>query len=127
MGRFRVSLIILIIVLICQCIEALNLTVKCWNAIEISLNAKSNYSHPYIDVDDLSATFLSESGISMTMISFWDGGQTWKIRFAPTCVGIWTYKTNASGIGLNNQMGFITCTRDGRVKPFFESSLGVAL
>ncbi|CAF4956306.1 unnamed protein product, partial [Rotaria sp. Silwood1] len=64
---------------------------------------------PYIDVDDLDATFISSTGISMTMSGFWDGGQTWKIRFAPMLDGIWTYTTKANDSGLNNQTGFITC------------------
>ncbi|CAM4871197.1 unnamed protein product [Rotaria socialis] len=91
-------------------IQALNLTVECWNLVEISLNAAGNYSSPYIDVDDLRATFISSTGISMTMPGFWDGGQTWKIRFAPIVDGIWTYTTKANDVGLNNQTGFIMCT-----------------
>ena len=88
----------------------MNFTVQCWNRIEIPLNATGNYSTPYIDVEDLTATFISPTGISMTMPGFWDGGQTWKIRFAPNIIGIWTYKTNANDVGLNNQTGFIICT-----------------
>ena len=65
---------------------------------------------PILDVDDLVAKFLSPSGFTMTMPGFWDGGQTWKIRFAPTLVGIWSYQTKANDMGLNNQTGFITCT-----------------
>ena len=91
-------------------IQALNFTVQCWNPIEITLTATGNYSTPYIDVDDLNATFVSSTGVSMTMIGFWDGGLTWKIRFAPLSIGIWTYKTNAKDTGLNGQTGFITCT-----------------
>jgi hypothetical protein len=45
----------------------------------------------------------------MTMIGFWDGGQTWKVRFSPPSVGVWKYKTNAKDTGLNGQTGFITC------------------
>ena len=91
-------------------VETLNFTVEHWNAIEISLFASGNYSNPYIDVDDLTATFASSTGISMTMPGFWDGGKTWKIRFAPVSIGLWTYVTQASDISLNNQSGFILCT-----------------
>ena len=100
---------ILHIVITISCAKGLNFTVQCWNVIEIPLTATGNYSSPYIDVDDLSATFLSPSGVSMTMPGFWDGGQTWKIRFAPNLVGVWTYQTQAKDIGLTNQTGSITC------------------
>jgi hypothetical protein len=52
----------------------------------------------------------------MTITGFWDGGQIWKIRFSPTSVGIWTYKTNARDAGLNGQTGFITCNLENELK-----------
>jgi hypothetical protein len=120
MRVFLPWLIILIVVFTTKCIQALNFTVQCWNPIDIQLNAASNYSTPYIDVDDLSATFISPTGISMTMPGFWDGGQTWKIRFSPNLVGIWTYKTNSNDVGLNNQTGFITCTPYTDTLPIYQ-------
>jgi hypothetical protein len=100
--------------------QALNFTVESWNAVEIQLNAAVNYSSPYIDVDDLRATFISPTGSSMTMPGFWDGGQTWKIRFSPNLVGIWSYRTNASDIGLTNQTGFIMCTPYTGTLPIYQ-------
>jgi hypothetical protein len=70
MDRFLLCFIVLSIVFTAQCIQVLNFTVQCWNAVEIQLNATGNYSSPYIDVDDLSATFISPTGISMTMPGF---------------------------------------------------------
>lgn len=112
--------IILDIVTTIPCATGLNFTVQCWNVIEIPLTATGNYSSPYIDVDDLSATFLSPSGISMTMPGFWDGGQTWKIRFAPNLVGIWTYQTRAKDMGLTNQTGSITCIPYSGTLPIYQ-------
>ncbi|CAF1049860.1 unnamed protein product [Adineta ricciae] len=89
--------------------KALNFTVQCWNPIEIQLTAQYNYSNPYIDVDDFNASFISPTGETMTMSGFWDGGQIWKIRFAPTVIGLWRYQTHATDVGLNNQTGFILC------------------
>jgi hypothetical protein len=111
MAVFLQCLIALCILLQTQSVQTLNFTVQYWNLVEISLRAQANYSNPYIDVDDVSATFTSSTGTSMTMPGFWDGGQTWKIRFAPTFVGIWTYRMNASDVGLDNHTGFITCTQ----------------
>ncbi len=110
MNVFSLWLVALSVVFNTHHIQALNFTVQCWNPIEIPLTAAGNYSAPYIDVDDLSATFISPTGLSMTMIGFWDGGQTWKVRFSPPSAGVWTYKTNAKDTGLNGQTGFITCT-----------------
>jgi hypothetical protein len=105
-----------------KCIYALNFTVQCWNVVEIQLSAAGNYSSPYMDVDDLSATFLSPTGIAITIPGFWDGGQTWKIRFSPIVVGIWTYKTNASDLGLTNQTDFIVCTLYTGTLPIYQHS-----
>ncbi|CAF0908748.1 unnamed protein product [Adineta steineri] len=88
--------------------------------IEIQFNAIINYTSPYIDVDDFNAIFTSPTGNTMMMPGFWDGGQTWKIRFAPTAVGIWTYKTRATDIGLNNQTGSIMCTAYTGLLPIYQ-------
>ncbi len=120
MGCFILSFVVLGLVFTSKCIQALNFTIECWNRVEIPLNAAVNYSTPYIDVDDLIGTFISPTGISMTMPGFWDGGQTWKIRFAPTLVGIWTYKTNARDVGLTNQTGFIICTPYTGTLPIYQ-------
>ena len=92
--------------------QAATFTVQRWNQIEISLTSNITYANPYKDVD-LSATFSGPGGITMTMPGFWDGGNTWKVRFAPPAVGTWTYSTSSTdpgNTGLNNQTGTITCT-----------------
>ncbi|CAF4387746.1 unnamed protein product, partial [Adineta steineri] len=77
MHSFLLKFIIFKLLLICKCSEALNLTVPCWNMIEIQFNAIINYTSPYIDVDDFNAIFTSPTGNTMMMPGFWDGGQTW--------------------------------------------------
>ena len=110
MHHFWIVFIALSIGCTWKCVLGLNFTVERWNVVEIQLNAALHYSTPYIDVEDFTATFLSPTGMSMVMPGFWDGGQTWKIRFAPTLEGIWSYQTKASDANLNKQTGFITCT-----------------
>ena len=87
-----------------------DLTVSCWNAIELSFNATGSYSNPYLDIEDFTATFISSSGISMIMPGFWDGGKTWKIRFAPTSIGLWNFTTRSNDTGLDNHNGSILST-----------------
>lgn len=61
----------------------------------------------------LTATFTSPtSGITITRPGFWDGGTTWRIRFAPNQVGSWRYSTtfsDASNTGLQNRTGTVNC------------------
>jgi len=57
-------------------------------------------------------TFTAADGTAILMPAFWDGGTTWKVRFAPTKYGVWTYKTTCSditNIGLNDKQGRIGC------------------
>ncbi|MFD2334124.1 DUF4038 domain-containing protein [Cohnella sp. GCM10020058] len=80
-----------------------------WKAVDITLHSSKSYSNPYLDVD-ISATFTGPGGISLTIPGFWDGGDTWKIRFAPTVTGTWTFMTTASDptdTGLHGQTGTV--------------------
>jgi len=73
--------------------------------------SKIHYTSPFNDVQ-MDATFTSPDGSTLVMPAFWDGGTTWKVRFAPTVTGNWTYNTTCSdttNTGLNNQSGLITC------------------
>jgi hypothetical protein len=120
MQHFSIVFIVLSIVFAWKGVLGLSFTVERWNVVEIQLNAALNYSNPYIDVEDFTATFLSPTGMSMVMPGFWDGEQTWKIRFAPTLEGIWSYQTKASDVNLNNQTGSITCTPYTGTLPIYQ-------
>ena len=43
----------------------------------------------------LEAVFHGPNGASFVVPGFWDGDRNWKIRFAPTAPGDWTYETRA--------------------------------
>jgi hypothetical protein len=89
----------------------MSVKVERWRVIEIGLESKSQYANPFLDVD-VKAQFTSESGKIITLWGFWDGGSSWKIRFAPTEMGDWQYTTsasNAADAGLNGVSGTITC------------------
>ncbi len=55
----------------------------------------------------LDVAFTSESGTVLTVPAFWDGGKVWRVRFAPTEPGVWTFKTSCTpdDAGLNGQTG----------------------
>jgi hypothetical protein len=63
-----------------------------WVALEISFQSTKEYKRPFCEAK-LDALFTSPNGQEIRMPGFWDGDNDWKIRFAPTCPGIWKYKT----------------------------------
>src|SRR6266568_4450423 len=78
-----------------------------WERFEKTLQSASSYANP-VQEASLTAVFTSPSGSSFKVYGFWDGGRTWRIRFAPGEEGKWTYKTSCSDAknrGLHNQSG----------------------
>lgn len=70
--------------------------VQQWTVHEITLSTDQAYENPYTDVD-LWAVFVSEKGDSLLRPGFWDGGDSWKIRFTPpTANEKWTWQTYSS-------------------------------
>ena len=78
-----------------------------WSVYEIPLTASRRYSNPYTQAG-VSATFVGP-GTTMRVSGFWDGGQTWRIRFACTAQGTWGYTTDSADSGLNNKVGTFKC------------------
>lgn len=83
-----------------------------WRPVEITLHAAHTYANPYTDVD-VSATFIGPRGQSLTMPGFWDGGDTWRVRFAPPAPGTWRYTTAGPDSGLAGQHGVINARAAG--------------
>lgn len=77
-----------------------------WSVHEITLNSLSRYTNPYTQLRVM-ATFQGPGNIKKTVPGFWDGGNTFKIRFTPTAEGIWTYSTSSADAGLNGKTGTI--------------------
>jgi hypothetical protein len=68
-----------------------------WDPVEYELRADERHENPYTDVA-VTATFEHESGDTHEIPGFWDGGDAWKVRFAPTKSGEWTW-TSESDVG----------------------------
>ncbi|MFG1620371.1 DUF4038 domain-containing protein [Kribbella sp. NPDC049227] len=75
-------------------------TVETWRSVEIGLTAKATYPDPFADVQ-VTATFRGPRGQVVTRPAFWDGGSSWKVRFAPPAVGVWTMRTSSTDAGLD--------------------------
>lgn len=86
-------------------------SVERWTAAELAFESSKSYDNPYTDVD-FWAVFESDDGQSLKRPGYWDGGSTWKIRFAPPAKGErWNYQTYSSdpdNAGLHGQSGTLT-------------------
>lgn len=66
-----------------------------WQVVEITLTSSVTYPNPFQDVD-VTATFTGPGNKVIVRPAFWDGGLTWKVRFAPPETGLWTMTTSAT-------------------------------
>jgi len=79
-----------------------------WGVFEISLFSAIEHTNPYTDVE-LSCDFRGPGGKTFGVEGFWDGGGTWKVRFAPDAVGQWSYTTSSNDRELNGREGVFQC------------------
>lgn len=70
--------------------------VQQWTAYEITITSEMSYSNAYTEID-VWAQFTNDKEDTILRPAFWDGGNTWKIRFTPPDSGSqWTWNTYAS-------------------------------
>ncbi len=83
-----------------------------WGRFETSLTSAVNYPNP-TQQGQVGALFTAPSGEKHKVYGFWDGGQTWRLRFSPTEPGKWTWRTacnDTANAGLHDQQGEFLCT-----------------
>jgi len=83
-----------------------------WDRFEKSFESSVSYGNAPQEAS-LQVVFVSPSGENKRTYGFWDGGSTWRVRFAPDQEGKWTFKTICSdenNKGLHSQSGAFTCT-----------------
>ena len=83
----------------------------------MTFEARREHTNSYVDslpdrsVSLARATFRGTSGAARemryTLAMFWDGGKTWKARFAPPAAGEWTWSTASQDPGLDGATGKI--------------------
>ena len=83
-----------------------------WREIELTLTAANSYANPYIDLQPW-IDFTHEDGLRLRRPAFWDGSQTWRVRFAPTQPGGWrwqSYSDVADGglVGKTGELSAVT-------------------
>jgi len=91
-----------------------------WRVYELTFESDEAYQNPFMDVT-FSATFVHDQGDTITRLGFWDGGRHFKIRFAPTKVGRWTYQTHSdpTDSGLDGKTGTLDCVAYGGDLPIY--------
>ncbi len=94
--------------------------VKMWHVFEVEMTGTQTEANPYVvwlqegKPAHVTVRFTGVSGQAagkeMTVAGFWDGGTTWKARFAPPAPGEWTYQSRSDDPGLNDVTGKLTCS-----------------
>lgn len=85
-------------------------TSETWVANERVFTAAASYTDPFNDVSLDFVLTNTENGAVLTIPGFWDGGDTWRARFALTSEGLWTWLTvcsNPADTGLHGQTGAV--------------------
>ncbi len=85
-----------------------------WQSVELTLrSAATAWANAYADCD-VWAVFRHDDGTELRRPAFWDGGDIWRVRFAPTKPGRWRW-TSASAphdAGLAGRTGEIVAVED---------------
>lgn len=75
---------------------------------ERSFQADAEVENPFVDVE-LSVCF-TDGDREMWVDGFYDGDQTYRVRFAPPETGLWKYRTRSNLAALHHICGEFTCT-----------------
>lgn len=78
--------------------------VAVYGIFEQSFTQSGSYENPYTEVT-ATATFIEPDGRSRSIPLFWDGGNTWKVRFSPDALGSWSWAVSSNDSGLDKQTG----------------------
>ena len=85
--------------------------IRRYSRVEIPLVTTNKYDNPYNNVQ-LYMEFRTPDGKTVSVPGFWDGGQTWRVRFTPTQVGKWSWRSYSNDTNLEKQVGSFTCVSD---------------
>ena len=88
--------------------------VEVWCRTDIILESEKHYDNAYTDVD-IDAVFTHTDGTAIHLYGFWNGGNEWRVRFAPTKEGVWEYVVTCSdtdNTSLHNVKGKIIAVKN---------------
>src|SRR5688500_13915402 len=80
-----------------------------WDTHEIAFEAAQSYDNPFRDVELTATCTRRESGKTIEVDGFYDGGDTWRLRLLPLELGTWEYRTKSADSGLDGHTGTLEC------------------
>lgn len=85
-----------------------------WREVELTFIAVATHAHPYAGVD-LWVDFRQADRV-ISRPAFWDGGRTWRVRFAAPLAGEWAWTSRANVVddGLHGRDGVVACPTSSR-------------
>lgn len=87
--------------------EAARIDVPKWEMYEFALEGKAHVANPFTDAA-LVGEFVSPSGRTNVTDGFYDGGERWRLRFAPDEEGDWAYLLRGEGVEILRR-GVVRC------------------
>lgn len=87
---------------------------------EVALTATGSYANPYTECAAECVLTAPDGKAARTLPLFWDGGATWKFRFAPDQPGAWKWTVRSADAGMNGKSGAFACVaseRKGSLQP----------
>eukprot|EP00966_Prymnesium_polylepis_P314971 7277883-Prymnesium_polylepis.1 len=85
-------------------------TVERWGLFELSLTGPPDDGSSAPFELKVTAAFQRAGGAALTVSGFFDGGDVYKVRFAPPDEGVWSYVTASSSALLDKHAGNVTAT-----------------
>lgn len=86
-----------------------NKRIEKWRQIILEFKSEATYKNPFLDAN-ISALFTAPSGRIIKREAYYDGGNVYKISFAPTELGIWSFVISADESSkLNDIKGKVEC------------------
>lgn len=75
-----------------------------YESLEMKVALKASYGNPY-DVREVSldGVFTGPDGLKMNIPGFWNGKDSWRVRFTPSQVGEWSYELVVTDRGGSSQ------------------------
>lgn len=76
---------------------------------EVALKASGVHRNPYVEITTEVKLIEPDGYTQRHSLLFWDGGQTWRFRFAPDKTGPWRWEVTSSDPELNGKSGQFEC------------------
>jgi len=94
-------------------VEPGSLEVARYGKLELAVTLEATYDNPYdVRQVDLTAVFTGPDGHEWAVLGFWDGEETWRVRFTPSVEGEWNYRLIVRSVNGESKPhdGKFTCT-----------------